>query len=202
MLSRVSHFMRALRAAAAVLPPVLAAAPALAATTSYFEGAQREVSLRDGHVSDGQTLLARTLDPQASTLTEIACVREAGRPAVISPVFMRVAEDGKLTITDQPDLSAGRVLTGSGEALGEPWHWPELHFSMQVRIPNGPSLRIEDANFAAGEKMVGRKQMFLLTPQDPHGAPVQLWDIDMAPLTAEQFHARAKDMGCPAYPGF
>jgi len=155
-----------------------------------YSGDARLTNLTDGSVSTEQVLLRKTLDDRASTLTEVACYRDPGKPAVISPVYMKVSGTS-MQVSDQQDFSAGK-LTGTGTLQGSSWDWNLLRWNMKYQTPAG-LVEILDVNFVVGNRLIGRKQMFF------NGQPFRLWEAEMEEVSAAEFQSQATAMGCPPF---
>ncbi len=151
----------------------------------HYEGVARTISLPSGVEQLQPLLLAKTLDPSADLIIEIACVKESNNQIRLSTVYMKV-NGNKLTISDS--MGAPKYLSGTGEATGEAWNWSFFKFSMDA----GP-VRIEDVNFAVPGKLIARKQIFLKATDQP----VMLWEVEMSETSEEKFQSAYKAMNCP-----
>jgi hypothetical protein len=158
--------------------------------TILYQGTARIITLSDGSEAREQVLLKKIYSPKASILTEIACFKGYGKPAALSPVFMKV-NGNTMRISDKADFNPGKI-SGSGELQGPNWDWTYLKWSMQYQMPGGLAT-VEDANFVVGNQLIGRKQMLF------NGRPFQLWDIEMTELTRSDFDLQVKALGCPAF---
>ncbi|MBA2686303.1 MAG: hypothetical protein H0U66_17600 [Gemmatimonadaceae bacterium] len=155
----------------------------------YYYAQAKRINVDAGRTSPEEVLLARTLDPEHSMITEIACLRDPGRPAILSPIYMKVT-GAHLQISDTPDVLHPKTVTGTGTVAGPPWHWTYLKFSM-VYLPFATP--VEDVNFVTPTQLIGRKQIF-----SPAGTPVQLYELDMDLITKAQYEMRRAQLGCPA----
>lgn len=155
-----------------------------------YQGDARLVSLSDGSVQIEQVLLRKTLDDQTSTLTEIACFKDPGKPAVVSPVYMKVS-GSSMQISDQTDFSQGK-LSGTGTLEGPAWGWNVLRWEMKYQTPAG-TVGVIDVNFIVGNRLIGRKQMFF------NSQPFRLWEAELTEVSTSDFQAQAISLGCPVF---
>lgn len=172
-------------------PAALASQRALAQATpvtQYYYATARRVVLATGQSSPEEVLLTRTLDPARGMITEIACLRDPGRPTFVSPIFMKVAGN-QIRIADTADVEHPKMVSGTGVLVGAPWHWTYLKMSMTY-LPSGAT--IEDANYITPTGLIGRKSIVSTS-----GSPVQLYELDMELIPRAQYDERGAAMGCP-----
>lgn len=158
--------------------------------TILYQGTARIINLSDGSNLSEQVLLKKVLDQQLSILTEIACFKDPGQPAAISPVYMKV-NGTSMQVSDNSDFSPGK-LSGTGALQGTPWDWKYLTWSMHYQTQAGV-VDVEDVNFVVGKQLIGRKQMFF------NSQPYRLWDIEMTEANAADFAAQAASLNCPSF---
>lgn len=180
-------------AALAVIPAILVT-PGVGLAQSapivqYYYAQAKLINVDSGRTLPEEVLLARTLDPEHNMITEVACLRDPGRPAFLSPIYMRVTGT-HLQIADTPDVRHPKTITGTGTVAGPPWHWTYLKFSM-VYLPFAAP--VEDVNFVTPTQLIGRKQIFSAA-----GTPVQLYELDMDLITKARYETRRAQLGCPS----
>ena len=141
-----------------------------------------------GTVVPEEVLLVKTLDPQNSMLSEIACLRDTGRPSYLSPIYMKVTGN-KLQIADTADVTHPNKVTGVGAVSGPAWNWNYLKFSMNYLPYSAP---VEDVNVVTPTQLIGRKQLF-----SSDGTLFELYDLEMDQITEDQYQAHFTSMGCP-----
>lgn len=151
----------------------------------FYYGDDRVLDLFSGRTAKHKIILEKILDPQAGMITETACFQEKGKPAILSPTYMRVS-GSSVTISDTLSADQPGKLTGVGSLYGSAWDWNFLKFSMDYS-----GVRIEDVNFVVKDKLIARKQVFLAD-----GTPIQLWEVEMTAIKAEDYKRRYKSMGC------
>ncbi len=166
---------------------------------SFYGGDARLTSLVTGQVSTEKVLMARTVDPAAGRIVEIACIKESGKPAQLSPAYISISGN---TVTSMSSTEDGEqsAFSGAGTLSGQPWQWNYLKFIMTFPLPPAHGyLRIEDANFITPTQFIARKQLFFISSYDSTqtATPVQLWDAELVSMTSEQYSAAYSEMGCP-----
>ena len=179
---------------------MFAVSPALLTSLSFYGGDARLTSLVSGEVSTEKVLMARTVDPAASRIVELACIKDSGKPAQLSPAYIAISGNA-VTAMSSTENEYESAFSGTGMLSGEPWKWNYLKFSMMFPVPPAHGyLRIEDANFITPAQFIARKQLFFISSYDStrKETPVQLWDAELSSMSAEQYSAAYSDMGCPA----
>ncbi len=157
--------------------------------TLYYFGEARILNLISGESQTQTVLLAKTMSPSTSTLSELACIQQGKNPAEFSPVYMKVTGN-TLKISDTLDTEHPNKLSGTGRVSGADWNWNYLKFSMLYS--NG--VKIEDVNFVVKDILIARKQMFL-----PSGSPFSLWEAEIKETDQESFQKHLSEMGCPTF---
>jgi len=153
----------------------------------YYAGTAQILNLISGATSTEDVIFERIVDPDAKMLIELACVKSPGKPAALSPVYMKV-DGSNLKIADTQDVDHPGAVQGTGTVAGEPWRWNYLKFSMTAY-----GARVEDANFLVGNMLIARKQIFL-----DNGTPLELYDINASLIDATTYQDKYSAMGCPA----
>jgi hypothetical protein len=156
-------------------------------TEIYYSGTANILNLMTGAQSTEAVIMDRIVDEATSTIAELACVQDPGKPAEASPVYMRV-EGAVLKIADTADVDHPHSLAGTGTVAGQAWAWNHLTFSM-----NGFGAHIDDYNYLVANMIVGRKQISL-----PDGTPLELYDINMSEMTATAYQTAFAAMACPS----
>lgn len=155
----------------------------------YYSQAARITHLPSRQVTTEEVLLVRTLDLANSLISEIACIKSPGRPAYMSPVYMKVTGN-TLQIADTPDVSQPNKIRGTGEVWGPDWNWNYLKFSM-VYIPY--STAVEDENFVTSTQLIAKKQLL-----GPNGIPFEYYDLEADLITQREYQSRYTEIGCPS----
>lgn len=121
-------------------------------------------------------------------IREIACLRDAGRPTFVSPIFMKITGN-QIRIADTEDVDHPKIVSGTGELVGAPWHWTYIKMSMTY-VPSGAA--IEDANYITPAGLIGRKTIMT------SGTPVQLYELEMDLISRAQYDEHGAAMDCPS----
>lgn len=177
---------------AATFLSLLSSSPMMAATTFYYSGTARVLDLNSGVQSTEDVFLKKTLSPESEMITEVGCVLRAGQQPSLSPVYMKVAGEKIIAMSNSPIFSGGN-LSGKGELQGENWKWSYLKFTMFWEFDGGHKVRIEDVNFVVTDHLVARKQLFY------DERPIQLWDIEMKVMDEQTFVESTANAHCPNF---
>jgi hypothetical protein len=154
-----------------------------------YSGQARVLNLLSGQVSSQAVLLEKVIDPTRSSLTETACVQDPGKPAQVSPVYVRISGETGI-VSDDPSFGPAGSLRGSGVLKGTPWNWSYLKFTLTWKN----AVTIEDSNFVVGNQLVARKQLFL-----PDGTPLELWESELTAVSDDAYRVLFAKMGCPGH---
>jgi hypothetical protein len=149
-------------------------------------GDARLTNMISGEQSGERVILVRDVD--AGAITEIACVKPPLKPALVSPVYIRI-QGQNVVLSDTPS-GPSKAVIGTGQAWGKAGAWSRLHFSMTFTSPSA-TVRIEDDNYVLPGVVIARKVVAL-----PDGRPVQLWEIEMKPAAANGFWKEWAQLGC------
>ena len=161
--------------------------PAPGVQRTLLVGDARLVNMISGEQSSERVILVRDVD--ASTVTEIACVKHPMESAVVSPVYIRMQGEN-VTLSDTP-RGPSKVVSGTGKAWGKAGAWSRLHFSMNFASPRA-TVRIEDDNYVLPSGLVIARKVIAL----PDGRPVQLWETEVKPTAANDFWKEWAQLGC------
>src|ERR1700722_14646548 len=89
-----------------------------AAKTVYYAATgsnpARLIFLSSGISTTQNVIMTRTVDPNNSTIVEIACISSSKSPAELSPVYMQVSGNQITAMSDTPDFAHPKFLTGTG----------------------------------------------------------------------------------------
>lgn len=94
-----------------------------ALVTQYYYASARCLVLASGQSSPEEVLLVRTLDPARGMITEIACLRDPGRPTFVSPIFMKVIGN-EIRISDTEDVDHPTQYDAHRAAMSCPGQGP------------------------------------------------------------------------------
>lgn len=163
---------------------------AFASSPLLYQGTAEVTTFATGQTIQQPFLLKKSMDPSRSEIVEVACVKEAGRPAYISPVYMQVSGNLITAISNKPTYDG--TLTGTGTLVGAPWNWSDLTFSMEMTVGGGHVVRIEDENIVRDDHLIARKKIF------SDGSPSGTWEADALLIDESDFAEAAQRMGCPS----
>jgi len=172
------------------LSMVFASSFAIADVSVLYTGTARLLNLSNGQTSTEEVFLRKTLAPESSTITEIACVLRPNEKPKFSQIYMKVEGEKITAISDKTDFTGN--LSGTGSLQGEAWNWNFFKFSMSMKFGEHQA-RIEDVNFVVGNRLIARKQIYF------DEVPTQLWEIEMDGVASEVFEKLAEKANCPNF---
>ncbi len=161
----------------------------------YYIGLEVRKSTRDNSQFDEELVLKKSYSPSQNLLSEIACVKKAGSPAELSPVYMKV--DGNLITDISTDSGfATGPLSGTGQLKGDSWNWDYLEFSMRFETARG-NVRIEDKNWVVGHQIKAEKQIYWRGTEDSSETQISLIQASVDEVNESDFNAKWTALGCP-----
>lgn len=158
-------------------------------STVYYSGTAQILNLFSGITTSESLIMERIVDPQASTITELACGKDPGKPTFQSPMYMKISGNS-VVLSDTQDFNRPKKVSGTGTVQGQPWIWNYLDFSMTYHSAQGDS-KIKDVNFLIANMIVARKQIFT-----PSGIPAELYDINMTAIDKTTYQNLYDNLGC------
>jgi hypothetical protein len=159
---------------------------------TYYFGQARIIQLLTGERKTQEALVLKSVDPDTSMISEVACVRFLGGAAAqLLAVYAKVnPRNNTLVLADTPDGETGRNMSGTGSLQGKPWEWHTLKFSIQYDDGRNQAL-IEDVNYIVGNQLIARKQVFA-----PDGRAFQLYEAELEEISAEDHARESARMNC------
>ena len=157
----------------------------------YYFGEPQMTNLLSGETTSQKVLLQRVTDPAMGYILEDGYAEDLGSTQCRHvPVYIVLAKNGAVTLTDVIDGSAKPSFQGTGQVMGDAWSWNYLKFSMTLSS-NG--MRIEDSNFLFPDQtLVARKQFF----HAESATPFMLYDGSYFKIDKDQYEKLFLQMGC------
>jgi hypothetical protein len=156
-------------------------ASAETAKTVYYAG--EAITTAGPKVDRHAYLLARTIDPDANTITEK--VVSFQRSSYVENSSVIKINQNQFTLTE----TTGSV-TGGGTLTGTPWNWTFLRGEFKVQRFN---MRIVDFNFFAEPNFIAGHKDFYITNGGAESLMMQE-DVSLHLVTQSVYEARRKEL--------
>lgn len=148
-----------------------------------------------GAVYTEKVVMYQVNSPEQSRVTQMACVKDAGKPAYLVPTYMHVQGSGQLAISN---LESGTgSLTGQGSMSGQDWHWDKYQLNMKYAPSNKPNDYVTmkaNVHVVPGGMRVRKRVWY------SNGQVKQDWSGSLPEVSKENFLKIAAAMKCPAIP--
>lgn len=149
-----------------------------------------------GAVYQEKVVMYQVNSPENSMVTQMACVKDAGKAAYLVPTYMMHQGNGQLAISNSVSGSGGS-LSGQGAATGQEWYWDKYQLDMKYAPSNKPNDYVTmkaNVHVVPGGMRVRKRVWY------SNGKVKQDWSGALPEISKESFLKIASAMKCPAIP--
>lgn len=163
----------------------------------YYAGTLNILDKKTGANYKEKVVMYHIVSPEDDMMTEVACVKDAGKPAYLVPTYMYRRSENAMTVSELRDPRSNSKLTGEAFASGKTWYWNKYTLTMKYAYSNKPNDYVTmraHLHFVPGALKVRKRVWYA------NGQPKQDWSGTMPEISKERFLKIASAMKCPAIP--